>query len=1229
MSNRAAKSRSLLDAVSCNLVRIKIGIGEFRFYRCFAHRQLYKSPSGVGADVSDKIAMVGNSAHSRTAFAGQFGVSMEKSDFNNICNRSIQRLIFLAVSLLAFQPVAWSQDKTVDKPDPPAIADASDEGELAISAFKYPKELEVNLFAAEPDVANPVAIHVDPKGRVFVCETYRQEKGVEDNRNHPEWMDEELAAQTVQDRIDYILKYHKADAYTANDDRIRLLTDTDGDGTADKSQVFSDRYNKIEDGTGAGVVTAGEDVFYTNIPHLWRLKDTDGDGVADDRKSLIDGFGVRFAFRGHDLHGLIVGPDHRLYFSVGDRGYNVSPEIHDASSGAVFSCELDGSDLQVVATGLRNPQELAFDDYGNLFTGDNNSDSGDKARWVYVVPGGDSGWRMYYQYLPDRGPFNRERIWEPYNEDTPAYIVPPIANIGDGPSGIAYYPGTGLPDFFKDRFFYCDFRGVANVSGVRTFKLKPKGAGFEVTDMDQTLWNTLPTDIDFGPDGKVYVSDWVFGWEGEGKGRIYTYHDPEVIKSELVKETQAILQTGTAKISDERLVELLGHADRRVRMASQFELVAREDSYKLLKAFLTKDDKNVLRRLHGLWGFERLLKLKKTRLRVPDKETRRDNDWPILVMEDFSSIETHPDPAIRSELVRLSAKFIAGSGKPYDFVVPNLVQSLKDPDARVRYMAALTLGKIGTDKQFGSLARMLHENDDQDPYLRHAGIMGLAGIMAKSKVAFEMYLPHIRKKSAAVRLAYVAAARRYREPLIGEFLSDPESAVVKEVARAIHDLPISRSMDKLASLIGTDPQDDAVIRRVLNANMIVGGKDNALQLAKFASRPDNELDRRIDALELLKNWENPDPRDYVLGDWRPVKGERSIDSARVAVEELFKRISGKSPIAAKTVEVSTALNCQVELKKLKSFVSESTDQSLRIASLRALAKRDQEVHKKTVLELAGKLDDLPGELSTVVIQQMVSVDQERAIDVLQKVVDSPNASVLRKQLSYKTLGEMNDERSAKILVDAMDRLLAGEIPAALQLDVLMAADSRDESALEERVAKINAAAESSSDKLEPYKYSLEGGNVERGSKIFYEKTEVYCTRCHLIDDWGGAVGPELSTIGKEKDRRYLLESIVEPNKVIAEGFNQTIVLTDEGDTIVGIKKSEDEDTLMLMDKDGKLIPIAKEAIDGSKKGLSSMPADLVKHLSKSEVRDLVEFLASKTVKKKSTTGEGGGNTEHK
>ena len=69
-------------------------------------------------------------------------------------------------------------------PETPVLRPASDEGQQAITQFKFPKSLECKLYAAEPDVANIVALHRDFQGRMFVCETYRQDKGVEDNRGH-------------------------------------------------------------------------------------------------------------------------------------------------------------------------------------------------------------------------------------------------------------------------------------------------------------------------------------------------------------------------------------------------------------------------------------------------------------------------------------------------------------------------------------------------------------------------------------------------------------------------------------------------------------------------------------------------------------------------------------------------------------------------------------------------------------------------------------------------------------------------------------------------------------------------------------------------------------------------------------------------------------------------------------------------------------------------------------
>ena len=225
------------------------------------------------------------------------------------------------------------------------------------------------------------------------------------------------------------------------------MVDRDGDGRADASTVFADGFNQPAAGIGAGVLARKGDVYYTCIPGLWKLHDTRGEGHADERKLLHDGYGVHVGFLGHDLHGLRFGPDGKLYFSIGDRGFNVttfdgatSPCRITPGLGAAC-CNPDGTELEVFATGLRNPQELAFDQYGNLFTGDNNSDSGDRARWVYLVEGGDSGWRIGYQFLEapyTRGPWNEERLWYPSFDGQAAYIVPPIANLADGPSRVGF-----------------------------------------------------------------------------------------------------------------------------------------------------------------------------------------------------------------------------------------------------------------------------------------------------------------------------------------------------------------------------------------------------------------------------------------------------------------------------------------------------------------------------------------------------------------------------------------------------------------------------------------------------------------------------------------------------------------------------------------------------------------------------------------------------------------------
>src|SRR5207245_7658314 len=164
---------------------------------------------------------------------------------------------------------------------------------------------------------NPVCFCVDEKNRFYVAETFRYTAGVTDSRDHMDWLDDDLASRTVEDRL-ALLRNHlggKFSTFEIEHDRIRLIEDTDGDGRADRATVYADGFHGAVEGIGAGLLARRGNVWYTCIPNLWLLRDNNGGGKADDAKSIHYGYGVHGGFIGHDLHGLRMGPDVKIYFS--------------------------------------------------------------------------------------------------------------------------------------------------------------------------------------------------------------------------------------------------------------------------------------------------------------------------------------------------------------------------------------------------------------------------------------------------------------------------------------------------------------------------------------------------------------------------------------------------------------------------------------------------------------------------------------------------------------------------------------------------------------------------------------------------------------------------------------------------------------------------------------------------------------------------------------------------
>ena len=104
--------------------------------------------------------------------------------------------------------------------------------------------------------------------------------------------------------------------------------------------------------------------------------------------------------------------------------------------------------------------------------------------------------------------------------------------------------------------------------------------------------------------------------------------------------------------------------------------------------------------------------------------------------------------------------------------------------------------------------------------------------------------------------------------------------------------------------------------------------------------------------------------------------------------------------------------------------------------------------------------------------------------------------------------------------------------------------------------------------------------------------------------------PTSAGIGGKQKREYLLESIVDPNKQIAQGFETVVLTLTNGNVVSGILKGEDAKEVKLMTAEGQLLTVPKAKIDERARGKSAMPEDVVKHLSKRDLRDLVEFLAN-------------------
>jgi len=218
-------------------------------------------------------------------------------------------------------------------------------------------------------------------------------------------------------------------------------------------------------------------------------------------------------------------------------------------------------------------------------------------------------------------------------------------------------------------------------------------------------------------------------------------------------------------------------------------------------------------------------------------------------------------------------------------------------------------------------------------------------------------------------------------------------------------------------------------------------------------------------------------------------------------------------------------------------------------------------------------------------------------------------SHVEQQNALATLAAQETPAVSMIILQAVDKLLAGQVRPEMQLDLLELAGKRSEPIIKEKLQKFESSR-STGDPLSFYSELLAGGNTEAGHNVFFDKPEAGCFACHMINGKGGAVGPNLTGIGSRKSREYLLNALMDPDKDIATGFLTLNVTMQDGTIISGLVKSETDQSLIIDSPEDGEVEVVRANIITSEPASSPMPPELVQALPKRDVRDLLEFLCN-------------------
>ena len=942
--------------------------------------------------------------------------------------------------------------------------------------------------------------------------------------------------------------------------RIVRLEDTDGDGVYDRRTIFADKMMLPE-----GTLWHDGSLYVAAPPSIWKLTDTKGVGVADKREEWFAGKTLTGC--ANDLHGPYLGLDGRIYWTKGAFAQQTykRPGRADFTTRAshIFRARPDGRDVEPVMTGgMDNPVDVVFTPEGErLFTTTflQHPAGGQRDGILHAIHGGIHG--KDHSVIHDAA-----HAW------TGPTLMPVMTHLGPAaPAGLHRLESGRLGADYRNNLFAVQF----NTHKVSRHVLEPSGSTFTTRDSDFLVCTSRdfhPTDIIEDADGSLLVVD-TGGWyklccptsqlvKPDVLGAIYRVRR---IDAPVLADARGN-RLPWGKMTDEALVALL--ADERpfvVRRAMK-EIGKRGETAvgDMKSLFIANRSSNVRRNV--VWAATR----------IDDPAARR------LVRRALGDA----DEGVRQAALNSVSLWRDASASR------DLVKILAGGSAPNRRAAAEALGRLGDAKAVPALLRA----KGGDRPLDHAITYALIEIGDRESTE-----RGLKSDDPNTRRASLIALDQMRDGKL-------ESDSVKS-ALATDDQALRQAAWWIAG------------RRPEHAEAIV---------PLFESRLADERVKGAEEEELTNNLSR-------LSGSKAIQTFLASRLTHPKASHLVKRRALRSMAGATLRPMPESWG-----SALKSALAEEAIQRDVLTTIRALPLDAKAGLTPSLLELADTvrrpdeirllaLASIPGGPSALSAEHfryaMSRLDGERTV-----MVRGLAATILSKaRLTSGQLGELpgafrvagpmeldrlldayalgsTDEVGSKLLV----ALSSAPARGSLRVDSVRVRLAKFSPAIrkqaEKLYAELDADAVAQKSRLDKMLASLEAGDIRRGQAVFHSD-KAACFSCHAIGYRGGNIGPDLTHVGKIRNARDLLESIVYPSASFVRSYEPVVITTTAGKTHSGLVRKETPEEIILATSATEQVRIPRDRIEAMEPGkVSLMPAGMDKVLTPRELADLVAFL---------------------